>query len=529
VDENDIRPSAGATPARLDAVLFDMDGVVTDTAQAHAAAWKRLFDEFLRSRDGETFQPFDLQHDYRKFVDGKPRQDGVTGFLRSRGIDLPAGAPDDPPDTMSVTGLARRKQAYFDAWLREHHVRTFPGTLKLIRDLHAAGIQAAVFSSSRNSEKVLRNAGALDLFDARVDGQDLASLELPGKPDPAMLLEAASRLGVQPGRTAIVEDAIAGVEAGARGGFALVIGVDRSGFDDALRRSGADVVVHDLAELQVSTDRGLAVKTLDSLPPLRDREAALRAELSGTEFAVFLDYDGTLAPIVDDPAKAFMSDDMRSAIAGLAAHCTVAIVSGRDLAMLEQLGGMDGICLVGSHGFEIAGIEGTSRPFEKGRDFLPELDAVERELCEQLAGIDGHSVERKRFSVAVHYRRVADADVDRLTSIVEDALAKHPTLRKGLGKKVLELRPDIDWHKGQAVLWVLDHLETSGQDPTPVYVGDDVTDEDAFRALSGTGLTVVVRDGESRQTAADYSVEGVTEVRRLLEMLTAIAADRRIT
>jgi alpha,alpha-trehalase len=204
----------------IDAVLFDVDGVVMDTAKAHAAAWKRLFDAYLKQRaeaQGEKLEPFDIDRDYREYVDGKPRFDGVRSFLESRGIDLPQGSEGDGPDDETVHGLGRRKNRYFHGWLQDHRVRTYPGTLAFIAALEAAGIKTAAFSSSRNAAAVLRNAGVLDLFDAKVDGGDMAELQLPGKPDPAILHEAARRLGVAPERAAVVEDAIAGVEAGARG------------------------------------------------------------------------------------------------------------------------------------------------------------------------------------------------------------------------------------------------------------------------------------------------------------------------
>jgi trehalose 6-phosphate phosphatase len=238
--------------AGLDAVLFDMDGVVTDTAEAHALAWKRLFDAYLNERAarvGEPYQPFDADRDYHQFVDGVPRYDGVERFLASRGITLPRGDPDDDPGRETICGLGNRENRYFQDWLKAHQVRAFPGTLAFIRQLKGAGLKVALFSSSRNAVPVLRSAGALHLFDALVDGDDLVDLRLPGKPDPAMLLETARRLRVQPARAAIVEDAIAGVEAGVRGGFRVVIGIDRDHNGEALLHAGASLVVGDLDEL----------------------------------------------------------------------------------------------------------------------------------------------------------------------------------------------------------------------------------------------------------------------------------------
>ena len=216
-------PAEPLTSPELDAVLFDMDGVITDTATVHALAWKRLFDDFLAVRvseddttarpgvDRSWARPFDLGEDYCRYVDGRPRYDGVATFLRSRSISLPYGHDDDPPTAITVCGLGNRKDGYVKTWLAENQVRTYPGTMTFIADLHAAGIRTAVFSSSCNAEGVLTSADVIDLFDVRVDGTDLSRLGIPGKPHPAMLWETASRIGVEPDRAAIVEDATSGV------------------------------------------------------------------------------------------------------------------------------------------------------------------------------------------------------------------------------------------------------------------------------------------------------------------------------
>lgn len=225
---------------RTAAMIFDTDGVITDTARVHAAAWQRVFDAFLRDLPGQ--RPFDPVTDYLRHVDGRSRIDGVRCFLESRGI---------PADPDTVADLAAHKDAAFLAAIHEHGVTPFPTTLALVRELRARGVRTAVVSASRNCAEVLRAAGAHGLFDVRVDGVDAARLKLPGKPDPALFLEATRRLGTAPGETAIVEDAIAGVTAGRRGGFGLVVGVDRHGDGAALRDAGADIVVTDLADLRL--------------------------------------------------------------------------------------------------------------------------------------------------------------------------------------------------------------------------------------------------------------------------------------
>jgi len=510
----------------ITAVLFDMDGVVTRTAEIHAAAWKRLFDEFLireTERTGVTYEPFDIRGDYLAFVDGKPRYDGVSSFLSARGISLPYGHPADGVDGLTICGLGNRKDSYFHDWLSTHSVPAYPGTIALCRRLREAGIKCALFSASRNARAVLRSAGVTDLFDVTLDGSELAALGLPGKPDPAMLHEAAARLGVAAQQTAVIEDAIAGIEAAVRGAFAQAIGIDRGGNAAALRTAGATLIINDAAELTFEPTIGLQVKTLQTRPLLGTHEDDIDKRLQDKRPVVFLDYDGTLTPIVPDPAKAFLSADMRAALAALGACCTVAVVSGRDLKMLRGFVGLDSLYYAGSHGFEIGGPAGWRNSMEKGLEFLPALAAAEASLRDRLAGTKGHEIERKRFSIAVHYRHVAEADVPPLTDIVDTVLAEQPGLRKGLGKKVFELRPDIAWDKGEAVLWLLDRLGLDQSGVLPIYVGDDITDEDAFRALAGRGLAVVVRDGDERITAADYALAGTEDVRRFLGVLTSIA------
>lgn len=232
----------------FDLFLFDLDGVVTDTASVHAAAWKRTFDSYLGT-SGRDLEPFDIARDYPPHVDGKPRLDGVRDFLASRGVSLPQGAPDDPPERETVHGLGRRKDAFFRETVEADGVKVYHTTVAFIRQLQARGLKTALVSSSKNTGLVLEATGLSDLFALVVDGLVAERLGLPGKPAPDTFLEAARRLGVPPGRSAVVEDAVAGVEAGVAGGFALVIGVARKGDREALREAGAGVVVGDLAEL----------------------------------------------------------------------------------------------------------------------------------------------------------------------------------------------------------------------------------------------------------------------------------------
>jgi alpha,alpha-trehalase len=246
--------------------------------------------------------------------------------------------------------------------------------------------------------------------------------------------------------------------------------------------------------------------------------------LEGKRPVMFLDYDGTLTPIVSQPEDAILSDAMREVLSELAGLCTVAIVSGRDRRDVEPLVALDGLVFAGSHGFDIAGPRGLRMEFEGGRDRLPELDAAERELNERIDAIAGARVERKRFAIANHYRNVADEDVPRVDEAVREVLALHSQLRLSHGKKVIELRPDIEWDKGRAVLWLLEALGLGAPDVLPFYLGDDVTDEDAFAMLTDLGIGIIV-GAPSYRTNASYSLQNTEEVGVFLNQLIDLLRD----
>jgi beta-phosphoglucomutase family hydrolase len=223
-------PTGAGAVAPYDAVVFDMDGVVTDTAKLHAHAWKELFDEVLASHpgvDGLPPAPFDAVADYRRYVDGRSREDGVAAFLAARGVELPRGHPGDPEDAETVAGLAARKNRLFLRALDRHGVRVFPGSVALLQRLRTSGVPVGLVTASANAAAILAAAGVAELFDVVVDGTEAVELRVPGKPDPAVFLEAARRLSCHPDRVAVVEDSPAGVQAARAGGFGWVVGVDR--------------------------------------------------------------------------------------------------------------------------------------------------------------------------------------------------------------------------------------------------------------------------------------------------------------
>ena len=507
------------------AAVFDLDGVLTFTARIHSAAWTELFDEYLRSRSARTGEPFRAftEADYRDYVDGRPRYDGVRTFLASRGITLPEGETTDPPERETVRGLGNRKNALFHVRLAQQPVPTDDAAVALARALQAHGVRVGVASSSRNAVTILAGAGLEHLFDAVVDGLVSEQLGLAGKPAPDIFLECLRRLGVgDPALALMAEDADVGVEAGRRGGFGLVLGVDRGGRAVALREHGADWIVRDFQSVTLERLAQYFANRQQVRPNAVARWPDLVRELRGRTPAIFLDYDGTLTPIVSRPDLAVLSEDMRATLRRVARAWPTTIVSGRGREDVAALVGLEQITYAGSHGFDISGPRAATLRLEVAPEMVPLLAELSEELRRRTAGIPGALVENKRLSIAVHYRLVAPDRVPEVERIVDQVLAGKPQLRKAVGKMVFELRPSVEWGKGKAVLWLMESLGLAGPDVVPLYIGDDITDEDAFLALAERGIGILVTE-LPRPTAARYSLQDVDEVGELLRRLAALA------
>ncbi|MFQ5728979.1 MAG: trehalose-phosphatase [Waddliaceae bacterium] len=503
------------SPKKHHAVIFDLDGIITKTASIHAAAWKRMFDEFLENhakKEGIPFKPFDLDADYLEYVDGKPRYEGIKSFLESRNIELPMGNPDDPQEKHSICSLGNKKNQMFVDELEQHGVEVYDSTIELIKQLRKSGIKTALISSSKNCTPIIEKVGAAHLFDAKIDGIDSVTLGIKGKPAPDIFLKAAEALHVDPQYAVVVEDAISGVQAGRSGGFIMVIGVDRGDQSEALLQNGAHVVVKDLEEVIIADE-------MPSQPSALKHLEEIKKACQGKELAIFLDYDGTLTPIVSHPDLAILDEEMRQTLKQLAEKHTVAIISGRDRPDVEKHVKIDGIFYAGSHGFDIAGPNNQRYEIDEGKDRLPALDASEKELRESIPKIEGAWIERKKYSIAIHYRQVAPEKEKEVEAIV-DAVHNHYTqeLRKATGKKIFELQPNISWDKGKALHWLLKLFKLDREDAIPMYLGDDVTDEDAFRALLDHGIGVAVLN-ESKPTAAKYVLNDTDEVQQFLKSL----------
>lgn len=504
----------------IEGAIFDMDGVVTDTAKAHCHAWKETFDAFLKSYTEKNKLPFHefTEQDYLSYVDGMPRFDGIRSFLKSRHITLPNGTPDDDENQETVYGLGLRKNRQFVKTLDEDGVVVFESTVQLIKNLQAQGTKIAIVSSSKNCQTILAKGNVEDLFEVRIDGTSLDTFGLKGKPHPDIFLEAAKQLNVKTEHSIVIEDALSGVQAGKAGGFGFVIGIDRKGsMSETLKEGGADVVVRDLKEITRTEINDWFV------PPkhLLENLDAIKKQLHNKKIAIFLDYDGTLTPIVARPDLAVLSSEMRNCLKEISQHYTTAIISGRQLKDVYALVDINSLYYAGNHGFEIEGPEHTHIKQTFGTEFLSVLKKVHREIKEKIENIPGLLIEDKKYSLSVHYRLVDENEIEKIETIVDHVLKKNPTLQKHHGKKVFEIRPRMNWDKGKAVLHVLKTLKLDTPDVFPIYIGDDVTDEDAFRTLKNRGIGILVTDTD-QLSRADYLLKDVVEVKTFLETLINI-------
>jgi trehalose-phosphatase len=368
----------------------------------------------------------------------------------------------------------------------------------------------AAISASRNCRRVLQAAGQLARFDALVDGQTAAEENLRGKA--AQIAYAARKLGIEPARCVLLEDATSGVSAGREAGCGLVVGVDRAGGDhrDALRRAGADLVVEDVASLRF----------LRSIPTVHQKRRLFDDLRAGRPLCLFLDFDGTLSPIVPDPAAASISAGLRATVRRLADRQTVAVISGRDLDDVRRRMGIEGLFYAGSHGLDIVG-PGRAMAHPDAEAAAGAVDRAESALHQLVGEVPGTVIERKRFSVAAHYRMVDPAHAERVKTAAVRAAAADDRLQARHGKMVVEILPDIAWDKGRAVAWLLEALTVDPRETLVIHIGDDETDEDAFLALAGRGLGIFVGP-EANASLADLRLEDPAAVETFLEGLHEI-------
>jgi alpha,alpha-trehalase len=504
----------------LQSVIFDMDGVITDTAKVHFKAWKQIFDEYLKSTADEkkiAFKPFTLD-DYIHYVDGMSRIDGVKCFLQSRHI---IGSSDklSSEDQNLIQSLSTKKNEVFLELIKKEGVTVFPGTLALIKELKKNKIKIAAISSSKNCKEILTQGYVIQYFQAIVDGNALKECHLKGKPNPDIFLEAAKRLQADPAQSVVIEDALSGVIAGKAGHFGLVIGIDRQKkWQSQFKQKGADIVVNDLSEIDLDQIKKKLIQT-----PLltTDNFNRIKKNLQDKRVIICSDFDGTLTPIVRRPELATLSNEVKDLLFQLHQHASVVIISGRELSDIETKVGINGLYYAGNHGFEIIGPEHFTTKFVMGSEYTDEIEQVYNELSNSLTSVENCIIENKKYSLSVHFRMVRESSIPEIKKNIEKIIVNHPRLIKYQGKKVFEIRPNINWNKGKALKFILEKLNYNPHDFTVIYLGDDVTDEDAFKEIkSEKGIGILISD-TPRVTNASYRLAAPSDVEKFLKDLLA--------
>lgn len=487
------------------AVIADMDSVLTRMTCLHERAWQQTLNDFLRSRNrqlGEQHAEF-AHSEYRRRLDGKLRCQGAADFLAARHIELPFGRPDDAPGTATVCGIGNRKEEILIGLLESEGVAVYEDALMSLRRWRKGGLKLAAISASCNCRNMLRLIELENHLDVIVDGELAREFGLQNKAE--LMLEAARQLDVDPAESLVLEDTTAGVRAGKKSGFGLVIGVNRNHHAAELENAGADAVARSLAALRFPRRLPSALEDLQRL-------VTSRPELP---MALFLDFDGTLTSMPEDPRQVSVSEGIVDSIRKLSRGCTLGVISGRDREDLQSRLQVEGILYAGSHGLDIAG-PGYQKIRPDAEAAIPEVEEAEIRLREALEGISGVFVERKRFAVAVHFRRVrSDVGIQQVKRVV-DAVLADTGLRKRQGTQVLELEPNVQWDKGNAVEWLMETTEVDPEQALVIYIGDDETDEDVFAALAGRAIGIRV-SGEVVPSLADYHLAGLDEVEKFLQ------------
>lgn len=514
--------SATVSKAFLDAVILDLDGVITRTAKVHARAWKQVFDEFLLkwSKDNkEPFYPLTIHGDYTQYLDGRPRYEGAQAFLLSRNIHLPFGNISDLPGDSTVCAIANKKNETFHTLIRTEGVDIYEDTVKKVKQWRKSGLRTAVISASKNCNTILQVTGLTGLFDIVVDGIVSEHNNLKGKPAPDIFLFAADSLYVKPSLTAIFEDAIAGVAAGRKGGFRLVIGVSRNDHEEELYDNGADIVISSFDEITDSIFES-RIRMPSEIPSALNEISNIAKAVKNKKVLLFLDYDGTLTPIVNKPQEAVFPNEMRKLILDLTKNSSVSVISSRERTDVEKSVNIDNVFYAGSHGMDIRG-PGISMSPEIANNSLPLLDKAEKEIRLKLENAPGLFIERKKFSIAVHYRNADQITIDETYKTLGEIITVFKSLKKTSGKKVFEILPDIDWNKGKAVNWISEKISKDLSNSIAIYIGDDITDEDAFNELKETGIGILV-GSHKHGSSAKYHLADVEQVYAFLSDLDKI-------
>ncbi|HZH74028.1 MAG TPA: trehalose-phosphatase [Mariniphaga sp.] len=501
----------------MKALIIDMSEVIVRTAAINKTAWEAIINEYFRlNKLPQSFS----EEDYHKWFEGKPRFDRVKQFFNSYNINLHFGSQNEPADFNTICGLEKKKSKLFSHLLREGHLHVYEKAVAQIRAWKEKGIKTAIVSSDENFKKALKRSELKDLFDIKIDGHASRKMGFKEKPEADLYLEAVKELGYPPESCILFDDTVAGVQAGSKANFGLVVGVNRRQNKKQLSEGGADIVIDNFDELDLYNDPDIKLWFSQPTLPFASQYVRIMEAVSQKTPVLFLDYDGTLTPIVQNPDDAVISEEMKNVLKDCASVFTVAAVSGRDMDDLQQKIGLNELIYAGSHGFRISGPDGLYHEHEKTREILPLLDQFEKDLQLEFNNkIKGVQFERKRYAIAIHYRNASMEDYPEIKKKVIKLLQGSESLKMDEGKKIIEVKPAIEWDKGKAVLWILEKLGLTDKNKyIPIYIGDDTTDEDAYKSLTGWGLGIQVGPG-AESSAAQYRIKNVYQVRILLKEL----------
>ncbi len=501
----------------MKAIIIDMSGVLINTTLTDKKAWEKVFNQLLKSHNARYL--FN-EEDYYTFIEGKPKYERIQNYLNRLNISLPNGNPDDSPGYHSIYGLEKKKSKVFTQLLNKGELKVYEKAIEQVHSWKEKGLRIAVVSSDENFKKALVSMEMDHLFDIIIERHASRKKGLKEKPEADLYIQAAKELNLPPESCVLFDDTIQGLRAGSKGNFGLVVGVSRADNRKLLSENGADVVIDDFDEIDLLNDPDIKAWFEQPTPPFASEYVKIGDAVYEKTPVLFLDYDGTLTPIVQRPEAAVISDEMKEVLNECASKFTVAAVSGRDMDDLKSRIKLENMIYAGSHGFRISGPEGLYMEHEKTDEILPRLDAIEKKLQDVFSeGVEGVQIERKRYAIAIHYRNAEEKDVPFIRQKSFEAIEQSEGFKIGEGKKILEIKPDIDWHKGKAVLWILEKLGLNDTGKyVPIYIGDDTTDEDAYRALKGKGFGIQVGPG-AEQTAAQFKLKNVYQVRLLLKEL----------
>ncbi len=491
------------------AVLCDLDGVVTKTARVHAEAWKQVFDNFFYHYEEKAhiLYSFNIVNDYIQFIDGEQQIEGVKEFLLSKNISITEDI---------IYDLAQKKDKIFLQLLEKQGVEINDDNFNKLNEWKQQGMKLGLVSSSRNCQPILKKSKLSSFFQVCID--ELAEQEQLKGIYRNTFLYAATKLNVPPESIMVIEDATVGIEVAKQGNFGLVVGLIHPNNYQKMQKSRADVLVTTLEELVWNGKQIRFPRYYQHLPNACNQINEMEVLFSNHQLVVFLDYDGTLTPIVGHPENAILNDSMREVLSQLSKLVKITIISGRDRNNIQSLVNLPNVFYVGNHGLDMEGLDEKEIVQKNIESSISTLRQVWQELALKLASVSGIQIEPKKFTLAVHYRNVATEKQSEILAITQQIVERYSNLTIVYGKKVLDVCPKTGWNKGEALKWLISKFDLVKDKIVPIYIGDDLTDENAFRALTDDGIGILVGNHGSK-TYADFVVKDPVEVQEFLKKI----------